>query len=132
MYIIGMLARMLTTLALFLALGAPAEADPWTHADTVREVACTGVALVDYDQTLRIAADGNEINPALGTHPSPAAVTLYFAASIGLHYAVARVLPETWRAPFQYITFTWEAAFDLHNASIGYPAGLAIGVKVPL
>ncbi len=108
--------------AILLGLLSPAFADPWTGADTVRELAFDGAATLDWAQTRWIVSHEpqfHEVNPILGRRPPIGTVDLYFLSSLALHAAVSRALPETWRQPWQYATLGIEAGFVGYNAELG-------------
>lgn len=112
--------------ALALAIGLPVMAtDPWTKADTARELVFVAVTTMDWGTTLDINAkycawhDWYEQNPLLGRHPSRARINLFIPASMVLHYLVARELSGKWRTIFQNATIVMEVAAVSHNYSIG-------------
>ena len=111
--------RILAVLLLLASL--PACADPWTSADTARQAIFTGLAVVDWAQTRRIARQPvyYEMNPVLGSHPSVGQVDAYFAGAIVGHAAVSYLLPAGWRAGWQYVWIGIEAQKTYHNRSIG-------------
>ena len=99
-----------------------AHADEWTSADTYREVAYQSLAAVDWLQTRSIAKDPAqwcEQNTYLGKHPSVQSVNRYFALTGLAHVAISKMLPEKYRAPFQYVSIGVEVGAVAHNFSIG-------------
>lgn len=113
-------------LALILAtIPALHAGDPWTHADTARELTYVGLTTLDWGTTLDIQADNAagrfryEQNPLLGRHPSRAKINALIPASMALHYLVARLLPERWRAAFQYVSIGAEITAVSHNYAVG-------------
>ena len=94
----------------------------WTQEDTKYQTAFIMTALVDWGQTLYISSNPDEYeenNMILGSHPSRDKVNMYFPIAIGLHTAVAVVLPKDYRRVWQLIWIGIETGMIVHNASIG-------------
>jgi len=116
------------TASILLAATLPlaAQSNDWTRQDTYRETACAAISIADWGQTLNIqdcyhqGTGAWEQNPILGRHPSRAQINTYFAASIGLHYLIARMLPAEWRHAFQYVSLGFEAGIVTHNYHLGF------------
>ena len=132
-------------LGLGLALAAPGTsyaAGSWSAADTARQVAVTGLMVMDWAQTRTIARSYSagaapsgpyaayqrtapptgyyETNPFLGQHPSVGEVDNYFAAAIIAHAAISYVLPPgAWRQAWQYISIGVELDKTEHNYELG-------------
>ncbi len=108
-----------------LALSPLRASDPWTKADTARELAFTAVVVLDWGTTLDIERAHqespwiHETNPILGRHPSRAKVNLYIPAGILLHFLAARAMPARWRAAFQSASIFIEAGAVSHNFAVG-------------
>lgn len=103
----------------------------WTAKDTILELTFIGITTVDWMQTIRFTQDSSwmanhtEMNPILGSNPSRAKVnTLIPLAMLG-HFAVARILPQPWRAIWQMTWITVEGAAVANNTALG------IGLSVP-
>lgn len=112
-------------LYIFLLLSSYAFADEWTVPDTYREITYQSLAAIDWLQTRTGAKNPEEwceINSYLGCHPSVQSVNIYFALTGLAHVAIAKALPEKYRAPFQYITIGIEAGAVGRN----YLAGIRI------
>ena len=112
-------------LAVLLFISIPSFADEWTSADTKREVAFQALWAIDFAQTRNISAhpdQWDEQNNYLGSHPTTGAVNRYFLVGSILHFGVAKLLPEKYRAPFQYGTIAIEVGYVAHNYSIGISA----------
>lgn len=118
------LGRPMTRLLLLVALLAPAaaRADEWRTRDTVAEAVCVAALLADYSTTLAVVHHPDrwhETNPLLGRHPSAAAASAYFGASIAAHALVSRLLPHPYRDVWQFVTLTVEAGYVASNISAG-------------
>jgi len=112
-------------LAVLLFISIPSFADEWKSVDTKREVGFQVLWLIDYAQTRNIAAhpdQWHEENSYLGLHPTIGAVNRYFLVGSVLHAGIAYMLPEKYRAPFQYGTIAVEVGYVAHNYSIGISA----------
>ena len=113
--------------ALLLALAlvaSTARAAEWTPADTHRELAFTGLLLLDTLQTHNIShvPTYQEENPILGPHPSNAAVNRYMLGCAVGHYVISRMLPEKDRRYWQWLTIGIEGGVVAHNFYIGVHA----------
>lgn len=126
--------------ALLLLVSISAQADDWSTGDTYRESAFQTLLALDFLQTRNISKSSNycgvgkqnehpnchyvqEMNNYLGACPTLGAINRYFLVGSALHAGIAYLLPEKYRAPFQYVTIGVEAGYVAHNFSIG------IGVK---
>jgi hypothetical protein len=112
-------------LAVLLFGMIPAHADDWSTGDTKREVAFQTLWAVDFLQTRTIVDDPirwHEENNFLGLHPAIGAVNRYFLVGSVLHTGIAYLLPEKYRAPFQYVSIGVEGGYVAHNFSIGISA----------
>ena len=89
---------MKTAIIMLLLVGcAGYKPAPLTKGQIVGEVAWQVIHVVDWGQTLDIAANPDryhEINPIIGRHPSRGRVNLYMGASAILHPVVTWLLPE--------------------------------------
>ena len=116
---------MKTILLIILLFPSLVMADEWSTGDTKREVSFQTLWLIDYAQTRNIAANPYkwyEQNNYLGAHPTTGAVNRYFLVGSILHFGVSKLLPEKYRAPFQYGTIAIEVGYVAHNYSIGISA----------
>lgn len=97
--------------------------DPWTKEDTMREAAYLVLHVVDWGQTRNIVNRREEgyweINPILGKQPSIKRVDSYMAFSAIAHVGIAYVLPQKWRARFQYTTAGIKTGLVIYNNSAG-------------
>lgn len=139
---------------LFLALLAfvpTVHAEDWSTSDTKREVVYQIIQDMDWIQTRNIAKTTlvwvkkpillvrgepmyvsypanihlySEENNMLGAHPTLGAVNRYFLATSVLHMGISYMLPEEYRAPFQYVTIGIETGYVAHNYSIGLKLNL--------
>lgn len=112
-------------IALVLTGIGAAHAAEWTSSDTKREFAFQGLWAIDALQTRNIAAHPDkwrEQNNYLGAHPTIGAVDRYFIAGSVLHAGVSYLLPEKYRAPFQYVTIGIETGYVANNLSLGIGA----------
>jgi len=112
-------------LAVLLFISIPSFADEWTSADTKREATFQTLWAIDALQTRNIAAHPDqwyEQNNYLGSHPTIGAVNRYFLVGSALHAGIAYLLPEKYRAPFQYGTIAIEVGYVAHNFSLGVQA----------
>lgn len=107
-----------------LLVASTAHAAEWTPADTHRELAFTGLLLLDTLQTHNIAhvPTYQEENPILGHHPSNAAVNRYMLGCAVGHYVISRLLPEQDRRYWQWLTIGVEGSIVAHNFYIGVHA----------
>lgn len=115
--------KYLIAVALF-ASSLPVMADEWMPADTYREVTYLTFLSIDWAQTRNFIRNPRcyEHNVLLGEHPSQDKVDAAIIATALAHIYVARLLPEEWRAPFQYVSIGIEAGSVAHNFSIGIGA----------
>ena len=112
----------------------------WSTGDTWREVGFQGLWAIDLLQTHQIVEHPitsvvknpngsetingiHETNYILGQHPSMAAVNRYFIAGAALHAGISYLLPEKYRAPFQYVTIGIEGGYVANNLSLGIGVG---------
>lgn len=109
-----------TCLALLLVLAPSAGAD-WSHADTARQLAFTGLLAIDWAQTHEIIrrSDRHELNPILGSDPDRSTTNAYFAAAGIGHYLVSRALPPEYRKVWQYLWIGGQAATVHWNYQMG-------------
>ena len=110
------------TLALSLALTAPAHAGDWTGWDTGREAAYQTLLAVDCAQTRYIASHPGQFeerNPFLGEHPSKGQINNLCAVAAVGHYLVSRHLPTGARGFWQAATIIVQADAVAHNYHIG-------------
>ena len=115
---------MKTFIALLL-LCSSAHADEWTRADTYREVTYLTFLAVDWAQTrsfLRDPVHHAEMNPLLGAHPEQSHLDAAIILTGLAHIYIASILPEKYRAPFQYISIGVEGEAVYHNFSFGIGA----------
>ncbi len=98
-----------------------ARADDWTQQDTYRETVYIALDAIDWRQTQDIVRHPNlyETNPVLGLHPTNARINAWFAASMATQIAIAYVLPEKWRAAWQYAGIGLEAVMVGNNKHLG-------------
>jgi hypothetical protein len=110
---------------IILLLSGCAHSDNWTRADTMMQLGVTAVLIGDAVTTARIQDHPNtfENGPwakhALGLHPDPSDVYLYFASVIVIDYLITRALPAEWRPYWQ----GWEIAAHgyaiINNCNVG-------------
>ena len=112
--------RRLAVLLVGALLSVDATAD-WTQEDTARQLAFTGLQLIDWGQTRDIAQNPNrrELNPILGPNPSTTDVDVYFAATTLGHYVVSRALPPEYRKVWQYVWIGAQAGNVVRNYQLG-------------
>ncbi len=95
----------------------------WSAANTLLEVGYGLVSLLDWGQTRNVIAPGksgrHELNPVLGSHPSPAAVDLYFLGAALGHAALSVVLPHPWRESWQTLSLGVEGGVVGRNLVLG-------------
>jgi len=97
-------------------------ADPWDGQDIGLEVTYQILHLIDWGQTLDIAAQPEhyrEINPLMGDHPSRSRVNAYMGASALAHLGITHFLPKSWRPYWQGLTIGMTGALVIHNFNIG-------------
>lgn len=113
--------RLLLSLAL---VATTAHAADWTVADTHRELAFTGLLVLDTLQTHDIAhaPTYQEENPILGSHPSNASINRYMLGCAIGHYLISRALPAEDRKYWQWLTIGVEGSIVAHNFYIGVHA----------
>ena len=104
---------------LLLSFSLPAFA--WSDDDQARENTIMVLSLVDMSQTLYIVKHPEyyESNPVLGNHPKKHEVYRYFLTTMVGHQFVARILPEEYRKPFQYISIGFEGTLIARNLRLG-------------
>jgi len=111
---------------LFFAF-SPACASDWSRSDTYRQVTYSALHLLDWSQTRYIAENPSRYyesyNLVLGRHPSKDKVDIYYAATLAIHTAVARLLDGPYREGWQYITIGVEGPMVVHNFRIGIGFG---------
>jgi hypothetical protein len=93
----------------------------WTQTDTALQLSYTALHIADWGQTLDIENHPNryETNPILGANPTRGEINTYFATTLGLHWLIARVLPQKWRTQFQLGTIALEFNVVNDNRSAG-------------
>ena len=112
-----------------LAVNAEDSKWEWTKTDTAFQTASILTLAADWNQTRQIAKnpklyyEDGVAEVVLGRHPSVNGVNWYFAGSMILNTAIARMLPNPYRRMFQTGTIIYEAYWINHNYGIG------IGVK---
>ena len=121
-------------LAVLLCFSFNCFADEWSKADSYREATYLTFLAVDWAQTCNISRNYapcvngsnpyhcSEQNSYLGDHPTLGAVNRYFLVTATLHAGVSYLLPEKYRAPFQYVTIGVEGGYVAYNFSIGISA----------
>ena len=116
---------MKTILFILLLTTTPAFADEWITADTWREGTYLGLLAIDWHQTrVCLASIGcYEKNPAVGKHPSSQKLNVEVATTALTHIVLAAVLPEKFRAPFQYISIGVEGEVTWHNYRVRVTLG---------
>lgn len=108
--------------ALLFASISTTSAQEWDQASRDRQAIYTALHLMDWAQTRAIAQNPDrwrEVNPLLGWHPSTRDVDQYFAVTLLGHYVIANWLPENYRAIFQHLTISMEAAVTRNNIILG-------------
>ncbi len=84
--------------------------DPWTRADTNRQLVVTGLVAIDAYQTMKIQYDpqlieGSPLPQAiLGKNPSTAATYQYFMTLMLSQCLITRLLPKRLRPYYQGVT----------------------------
>jgi hypothetical protein len=107
----------IVTFCCLTLLPCPALADEWTATDTMAEVGCVGLLVIDWSQSLdRRFRESNSLLPA---EPNRTAVTTYFLVVISTQLLVARLLPNPWRRIFQVVVIGVEAHSVAHNWQMG-------------
>jgi hypothetical protein len=122
-------------LAVLLFISTSSFADEWTTGDTYREATFLTFLATDWAQTrnlLRYSRHYNqsalryyryhEQNPLLGRHPEQSHLDAAVILTGLAHVYIASVLPEKYRAPFQYVSIGVELKAVTHNFSIGINA----------
>jgi hypothetical protein len=100
--------------------------DDWSDADIYRHAVFTGLKLIDFSQTLKIAREPekyHELNPLLGSHPSERDVVVFFIGSYIAQTALVHVLPSQYRPWAQYVFIGVSGACVVNNFSIGLGVG---------
>jgi hypothetical protein len=133
----GCTRRCFIGVMIFLLSPTPAMADEWTTADTWRETAYLSLLTIDWAQTrsflrakpVTTVVNGcttttwdYEQNPILGKHPEQSHLDAAVIITGIAHVYIARLLPEKYRAPFQYISIGIEGGAVAHNFSLGVKA----------
>ncbi len=73
-----------------------------------------------YQGTWRITGPCyRELNPLLGNAPHNGRINEYMLGTALAHAAISAILPETWRARWQWLSISFEGAVVAHNLSIG-------------
>jgi len=94
----------------------------WTTADKQRQLALTGLFVVDWGQTLNIADNPekfSEHNIFLGKHPSRNRVNTHFVLAISATWVAAfNVEPEI-RSKIQWLAIGYQSLNVLRNHKIG-------------
>ena len=110
----------------FLLIPQAAPASEWFTPLTDKEIAAqavfTGLALLDWNQTLQIAKhpdEYSETNFIIGEHPSEGRVNILMPAGIVLHALVTYALPRKYRSFWQYVWIGEEAACVYQNWRTG-------------
>ena len=118
---------MVLIITLFVCIAHPVlAADPWTRADTYREVAYVIITTADWSQTLQSAdhpEKWTEMNPILGKHPSRSRVNTLIPLGMVLHAGIAYILPRPYREWWQYAWIGIETAAVGKNLSVGIGIG---------
>lgn len=126
-------------LAILLFISIPSFASDWSTGDTYSESVYLAFLAVDWAQTRNIVRSNErcsvgkpnqvahcyhypELNPILGKSPSMARVNAAVILTGLAHVYIASILPEKYRAPFQYISIGIEGGAVVHNFSIGIGA----------
>jgi len=115
-----MKTALLLAALLLPALAFAEDNRTWTRFDTAMEATTAVTLALDWNQTIRIAAAGREINPYLGPHPARHTVNTYFASCIVLHAAVAYALPKPYRTIWQGVFIMVEAKVVRDNIRLGW------------
>ena len=96
------------TLVVTLCMGCTSfhkqEKDTWTTGDTIRQMAFTGLNILDSKQTHRITDDpmSHEDNRLLGKNPSHSRINNYFITTTILNGLISYILPKGERELWQY------------------------------
>jgi len=109
-------------LLLMVSSSAHGASDPWTNADTARQLLYTAVTVADWNQTLHISRNPEkyyETNDFLGKHPSKRDVNSYFASMILTNALIASLLPKDYRASWQVFWIGYESIYVKRNIGIG-------------
>jgi hypothetical protein len=106
------------------------RADEWRTEDTVREVLCQTLILIDEQQTENIARNPDKYREVgiakqfIGEHPSVDQVRVYFLASAIVHAGVSYMLPHGWRDAYQYVMFAYR--YDAVSKNVQVMGGLKV------
>jgi len=111
----------LALLAVYASCTLPVIAAEWTATDRALLVGAYATELADYSQTMQLPGrpDLYEQNPILGTHPSKAKITAYFAGAAVATYVIDDVLPPVWRTTYLGGVIVFEAVVVKHNTKLG-------------
>ena len=106
--------------------------DPWTRADTMREVSWQLINVADWSQTRQFEHTGcdgkynsqsysyhNERNPMVGRNPSQGRINTACLAAALLHLGVSMALPPGGRCQFQVVTIVLSASAVTYNYHLG-------------
>lgn len=121
-------SKLFSTLAFGLLVPAATalawEPAPWTHEDTLWEIAYVTVVAMDCSQSCQFQQLGRyERNPFLPRHPNARTMRMICLGSVAGQAAISVVLPATWRRPWQVTTVSLEVAAVADNY---FRAGLSI------
>jgi hypothetical protein len=94
-----------------------ARADQWTIADSLAEVGCVGLLMLDWSQSLDHRF--RESNTVLPAEPNRQAVSTYFLSVISVQLLVARLLPNPWRRISQMVVIGVETHSVARNWQLG-------------
>ena len=112
---------MKTLIILMILFPTISQAD-WSNGDTNRQLAFTGVLMLDWAQTRYIAnnpIEFQEDNKILGRHPTISRVNGYFASAALIHWGISYALPPSARKVWQNISIAVEAGKVGRNFEIG-------------
>jgi len=121
--------RYLLIAIFLLALADTSRADEWTDGDTSRQLAFSGLTVIDCIQSRDIVKHPDKYyeawNPVLPRHPTMGQLNTVCAISLVFNPIVAYLLPTDLRHIWQYAWIVGETGAVYHNAVI-------VGMKVPL
>lgn len=112
---------MKTLLILMILFPAISQAD-WSKNDTNRQLAFTGVLILDWAQTRYIAnnpVEFEEKNTVIGKHPTLGRVNGYFASAALIHWGISYALPPGARKVWQNVSIAVEAGQVGRNIQLG-------------
>jgi hypothetical protein len=104
--------------------GCAYASDPWTSGDTIRESVYLTMLAIDWGQTNNGLYtphkdyEGYELNPIIGRHPTKTNLAIIIASTAIGHGIISYLLPEDWRAGFQYVTIGMEITAVGHNSTV--------------